>query len=77
MANLRLLFPVGGVNRSRLPDEQPELTSPGMNNVRPFDVSDERIRGGQRPALIKWGAGTQIGDIEQPVVAMCSVSAVQ
>lgn len=47
-----------------------------MNNVRPRDVLASRLRGGQRPGLDKWGAGTQIGSAEQPVVAMCIVSSV-
>ncbi len=77
MANLRLLFPVGGINRSRVPEEQPEMTSPDMDNVRPFDNLDERIRGGQRPGLVKWGIGTQVGSAEQPVVSICVVSSVE
>jgi hypothetical protein len=47
-----------------------------MNNVRPLDPLEKRIRIGQRPGLDKWGAGTQIGAAEQPVVAMCTVSTV-
>lgn len=37
---------------------------------------DGRPRGGQRPGLAKWGAGTQVGGSEQPVVAMCSATTV-
>lgn len=76
MANFILKFPIRGINKSRVPDEQPEATSPGMNNVRLFDVLDERIRGGQRPGMKKryiqrvTNAGTGAG----PVVAMCEVS---
>ena len=46
-----------------------------MNNVRVKGWSG-RILIVQRSALDKWGAGTQIGDAEQPVVAMVTVSAV-
>ncbi|KKM16495.1 hypothetical protein LCGC14_1685300 [marine sediment metagenome] len=53
MANLRLTFPIMGINKSRIPEDQPQATSPDMNNVRPFDVLDERIRGGQRPGMVK------------------------
>ena len=74
MSNLR--FPIKGLHRGFVTEVQPELTSPDMNNVRPFDALDKRARGGQRPGLDKWGAGTQIGAAEQPVVAMCTVSAV-
>lgn len=79
MANFILKFPIGGINKSRVPDEQPQATSPGMNNVRPFDVLDERIRGGQRPGMKKrftqqvTNAGTGAG----PVVAMCEVAVVE
>ena len=73
MANLRLVFPILGINKSRVPEDQPQATSPDMNNVRPFDTLDERIRGGQRPGLVKWGVGTQIGDVEQPCVAIHSI----
>lgn len=47
-----------------------------MSNMRPRDTLDNRMRGGQRPGLDKWGAGTQVGAAEQPVVAMCVVSSV-
>jgi len=43
--------------------------------VRPY--KDGRLRGGQRPGLAKWGAGTLIGAAEQPVVAICAVSTVR
>ena len=47
-----------------------------MNNCRPQDVLEKRIRMGQRPGLEKWGAGTQIGGSEQPIVAITTVSSV-
>jgi hypothetical protein len=47
-----------------------------MNNVRPLDTLEAKLRIGQRPGLDKWGNGTQIGAAENPVVAMCSVSTV-
>jgi hypothetical protein len=69
-----LLFPFGGLHKGGLPGNPPENTSPRLQNVRAFWQG--RLRGGQRPGLKKWGAGTQIGGVEQPVVAMCSVSTV-
>ncbi len=77
MANFRLTFPIGGINKSRVPEEQPERTSPDINNMRSFGTADGRLRGEQRPGQKKWGAGTLIGAAEQPVVSMCVVSAVQ
>ncbi len=65
-----------GIDKGRATSQQSPETSPDMNNVRLFDVLDHRARGGQRPGLDKWGAGTQIGALEQPVVAICVVSSV-
>ena len=73
---MRIPFPHKGIDKGRATSQQAPETSPAMNNVRLFDVLDHRARGGQRPGLGKWGAGTQIGDAEQPVVAMVTVSSV-
>lgn len=73
---MKLRFPLQGIDKGRATSEQPENTAPNMSNVRPYDTLDNRARGGQRPGLDKWGAGTQIGAAEQPVVAMCVVSSV-
>jgi len=70
-----LNFPFGGLHKGGLPGVQPENTSPRLFNVRPYFLG--RLRGGQRPGLAKWGAGTQIGAAEQPVCSMCSVSYVE
>jgi len=71
-----LLAPIKGLSRG-LPVEKEEIVTSGyMNNVRPTDVLEKRIRLGQRPALVKWSS-VQIGSSEQPVVAMTLVSAVQ
>ncbi len=76
MANFILKFPIRGINKSRVPDEQPEATSPDMNNVRPFDVLDERIRGGQRPGMVKRYDEeiTIIAGEAGPIITMCEVS---
>jgi hypothetical protein len=71
-----VLPPIKGLFRGSLLGHAPELTSEVMNNVRPVDAQGSRVRIGQRPALDKWGNGTQIGDTEQPVVAMCFVNSV-
>jgi len=73
---MEILPPVKGIFRGSLPGHAPELTTEVMNNVRPIDSLDKRIRVGQRPGLDKWGNGTQVGAAEQPVVAMCVVSSV-
>ena len=73
---MKLRFPYEGIDKGRALNEQPQMTSPHMNNIRPYDVLDNRMRGGQRPGLDKWGNGDQVGAAEQPVVAMCIVSSV-
>ena len=61
-------------NPAMLPASSPTFDAV---NVRAYDVMEDRARGGQRPALDKWGDGDQIGSIEQPVVAMCVIGAVR
>jgi len=73
---MKIRFPYEGIDKGRALCEQPEMTVPHMNNMRPRDVLDNRMRGGQRPGLDKWSA-TQIGAAEQPVVCMVVVSSVQ
>ena len=70
----KLGLPIKGINKGTAVDDVYEQYSPRMNNVRARDVLAGRIRIGQRPGLSKWGAGTLIGAVEQPVVAMCVVS---
>jgi hypothetical protein len=76
MPRVEMRFPLKGINKNWANSEQPPITSPHCNNVRPTDVSETRTRGGQRPGLDKWGAGTQIGGVDSPVVAMCTVHTV-
>ncbi len=71
-----ILPPIKGLFRGTLVGHAPALTSEAMNNVRPIDTLEKRIRIGQRPGLDKWGNGTQVGAAEQPVVAMCFVNSV-
>ncbi|KKN51288.1 hypothetical protein LCGC14_0623960 [marine sediment metagenome] len=71
-----ILPPIKGIFKGSLTGHAPELTSEYMNNVRPVDVQEKRVRIGQRPGLDKWGNGTRIGATEQPVVAMISVNSV-
>ena len=76
MARVEVKFPLKGIDKNWANSEQPPITSPDMNNVRPTDVAETRMRGGQRPGLEKWGGGTQIGTTFTPVVAMCIVHTV-
>lgn len=73
---VEFILPLEGIVKGMPPGKEIKASSEYMNNVRPFDVLEKKIRIGQRPALDKWGAGTLIGAAEQPVVAMCSVSSV-
>jgi len=72
---MKLRFPSKGINKGRAACEQPEETSPDMNNVRPYDTLDNRARGGQRPGLDKLYS-QQIGGGSGPIVAICSVTIV-
>ena len=73
---IELTPPIKGVSKGLPVDKETPTTSGYMSNVRPVDAQERRLRLGQRPGLDKWGAGTQIGAAEQPVVAMCTVSTV-
>jgi len=73
---MELLPPIKGVFRGSLTGHAPELTSEVMNNVRPVDVQEKRVRIGQRPGADKWANGDRVGGAFQPVVAMCFVNSV-
>lgn len=66
--------PIRGIFKGSTSDKTLEMTSPYMNNVRPKDTLENKMRIGQRPGIKKWSA-TLIGGA-QPIVAMCSVSSV-
>ena len=74
---MKLRFPLRGIYLGGATLSQPEGTTFSCLNVRAYDPLDKRARGGQRPGLDKWGAGTQIGTAEQPVVAMCVVQTIR
>lgn len=73
MAKLKLLFPMKGRNTNFATSQQPQFTSPFLNNVRPFDTLENRARGGQRPGLIK-RFNQNLGG---PIVGMCQVTTVK
>lgn len=69
-------FPSDGLDKGGVLAEQPANTSPYMKNVRPYDVLNNRLRGGQRPGLDKLYT-QQIGGITSPVVEICSITILQ
>lgn len=68
-------LPIKGFSEGLPDSKQPVGTSGYMNNVRPKDVLEKRLRMGQRPGLKKWSSD-RIGGSTQPVVAMCVVSSI-
>lgn len=73
---VELSFPFKGLDKSIAASKQPLLTSYSLKNVRPEDTADTRLRGGQRPGLLKWGEGTQLGGA-QPIVAICIIGTLE
>ena len=53
MPVIEFLFPLGGLHKGSALEAQPARTSPHLKNVRPYDVLETRVRGGQRPGLAK------------------------
>lgn len=74
--SINVPLPIKGINKGLPVNTTPSEYSSYMNNVRPTDVLEGRLRLGQRPGLKKW-SDTQIGGVENPVVAICSVSTVE
>jgi hypothetical protein len=72
---VKLPLPIRGINKGITVSVTPSEYTTNMDNVRPRDVLEQRVRLGQRPGLKKWSTD-QVGGSEQPVVAMCSVSSV-
>lgn len=68
---MKIPFPVLGLHEGLPAAEQPVRTSFSLQNVRPYDVSDERVRGGQRPGT-KLAYTTQVVG-EHPIIAMTSI----
>ena len=72
---MQLTFPFSGIDKGRAASNQSPDTSPDMNNMRVYDVLDNRARGGQRPGLDK-RYSQQIGGAAAPIIAICSVTVV-
>lgn len=71
---MELQFPIKGLHEGLAAEDQPLQTTPTCQNVRPFDVSEERVRGGQRPPLVK-AYSTQIAG-DYPIIAMCQIATI-
>lgn len=69
---MKVQFPIEGLVEGLPSCEQPPRTSFSLKNVRPFDISKEKIRGGQRPGLTK-AYTTQISGASHPVLMMVSI----
>lgn len=69
---MEIKFPIKGWNEGAALEGQPPLTSPSLRNVRPFDVEEERIRGGQRPGIAKASDDRIVGD--NPVVFLTQMA---
>jgi len=76
MANAGFNLPVRGFSEGMPVDKSDPSTSGHICNVRVRGTLGKRIRISQRPGVTHWGAGTQVGAAEQPVVAMIAVSTV-
>ena len=72
---IELTPPIKGISKGLPVDKEMPTTSGYMNNVRPIDTLERRLRLGQRPGLEKW-SDQQIGAAEQPVVCMVVVAAI-
>jgi hypothetical protein len=68
---MRLDFPLQGLHQGLPAVDQPLQTSPMISNCRPTDVAEDRIRGGQRPGMVK-AYSTQVGG-DHPIIAMVSL----
>jgi hypothetical protein len=73
MPRVELKFPLKGINKNWANSEQPPITSPDMNNVRPYGTEESRLRGGQRPGQAKMFS-QQIGGASSPVVCIVQVT---
>ncbi len=74
--HVNLQLPIKGIHLGGSVEQGPALTSGHINNIRARCVLENKVRIGQRPGLERWGDADQVGDTDQPVVAICSVSTV-
>jgi len=73
MADLNVPFPFQGLSTNWAYEVQPPLTSRLLLNVRPYDVQENKCRGGQRPGLKK-AYSTQVSGAAHPIVALSQLT---
>lgn len=73
--NLIFPLPLRGYSAGSNVGDQPIDTTGDMNNVRPFDSLERKLRLGQRPGLAK-AFDEQIAGATAPIVACGSISVV-
>ena len=66
------IFPFEGLNTNWAFDKQPPTSSISLLNVRPYDVVEERARGGKRPGLVR-AYEPQVSDDAHPVIAIAQI----
>ena len=71
---MEIRFPTQGLHEGVAAKEQPPLTSPSLRNVRPFDTAEDRVRGGQRPALVKAYSTQVVG--ANPVILIDEIATI-
>lgn len=74
MANFEFTPPIQGTSKGLPADSPAPNTSEYMDNVRAIGL-EKRVIIAQRPGLAMWSTD-QVGDSENPVVAICSVASV-
>jgi len=73
---MRIPFPILGLVEGGPSSTQKMQTTFLCRNVRPFDVVEEKIRGGKRPGTTK-AYSTQcglVGAVTHPILAICAVT---
>ncbi|KKM26089.1 hypothetical protein LCGC14_1588450 [marine sediment metagenome] len=68
--------PIKGQIKSAPLDKMPPLTSPDMNNMRPIDVLEKRLRLSQRPGQDQLYTQRIGGNVNKAVLAICSVTTI-
>lgn len=68
---MRIPFPASGLVEGIPAQDQEVGSSFSLQNVRPFDITDERIRGGQRPGSVLAYTTRIVGDF--PVIRMAQI----
>ena len=69
---MRVQFPILGLAEGVATVEQKLLTSFSLQNCRPYDVTDSRLRGGQRPGTVLAYTTQIAGDF--PIISMVEIT---